>query len=114
MNHNNYNQNNNNNRARTIVHNGQIKQINSNKQDDLDDVDVQFHFAFTKDNIISKCYTCTDIFFVIEFGAFFFISSCAVLMVKNLGKREKGHQGILGSVSRQQLEGEMGLRYKPE
>ncbi|KAF2072473.1 hypothetical protein CYY_006205 [Polysphondylium violaceum] len=117
--------------SRTVIRNGQIRTINTSNKREMDDVDIQFHYFFTKDNLVGMVsrnkwligkiliWMLVQYFFIkyLEFGAMFFLATCVYLIVKNLGTREKGtlsaysvfnknNEAILGSVSRDQLEGQ--------
>jgi len=122
----------NNSNNRTVIRNGQIRTINTgNNKKELDDVDIQFHYFFTKENLLGLLsrnkslivkifiWLLVQYIFVkyLEFGAMFFLATCVYLIIKNLGSREKGtlsaysvfnknNEAILGSVSRDQLEGQ--------
>ncbi|GAM21198.1 hypothetical protein SAMD00019534_043730, partial [Acytostelium subglobosum LB1] len=89
---------------RTVVHNGEIKQIDptANQSKPMDDVDVQFHYFSIKntvqDVITNHKITLVKLFIwlvfqwlalKIEFGAIFFVISMTVMMMCNLGKRQK-------------------------
>ncbi|EAL71104.1 hypothetical protein DDB_G0272933 [Dictyostelium discoideum AX4] len=130
----NNNYNNNNNNRRTIIQNGQVRQINTTHRSNepKDDVDIQFLTFFTVDSFkrMGKNYwkllvkvllwMAIQYYFIkIEFGAVFFVFSCFALILLNLGKRDKNSlsaynvfnknfENILLSKSKESLERDLG------
>ncbi|EGC28428.1 hypothetical protein DICPUDRAFT_44282 [Dictyostelium purpureum] len=130
-----------NNNKRTIIQNGVVKQIDNTsylrRTEQLDDVDIQFNQFFTKDGFLSIVKSnykfiikfliwllVQYIFLRLEWGAVFFVLSCFVLIITNLGKRDsnklsaynvfnKNYESILLSKSKDSLERDMG-RFVPE
>ncbi|KAK5575096.1 hypothetical protein RB653_010352 [Dictyostelium firmibasis] len=124
----------NSNNRRTIIQNGEVRQINTTHRRDepMDDVDIQFLTFFTMDNFkrIGKNYwklllkvliwMAIQYYFIkIEFGAVFFVFSCFALILMNLGKRDKNSlsaynvfnknfENILLSKSKESLERDLG------
>ncbi|EFA81367.1 deoxyadenosine kinase [Heterostelium album PN500] len=96
---------------KTVIHNGEVKQIDVKniyeREKDMDDTDVEFHYFFTKDNIKIKFFIWLFFQYLavkIEFGAVFFVISVAVYMFRNLGKKQKNIRKMSRKLTKQEEE----------